>query len=108
MREGVYCFRESGGYIVKNVQTIEDAVERLNSCYDPSESGGYEPHCDIGLYGEDAWTSRLHKPSDFPHSRIGWFRWVPNPTHDDDYAATYLHDAEPHARGAFPAVCLYG
>ena len=93
--DGVWQFHESGSWLVKGDHTKESAVAAINDCI--------AAECDIGCYSDDYPEPLLVDDVWCCESR--WWRWVPAPRGDDNYPC-YLHEAEPHARGAFQAAML--
>jgi hypothetical protein len=100
MNKQLVHFHESGGWLVYGEHTKESAVARLNELTaTPADQEEY------GIYPDDTWTEPFNVET-FRSFDPGWWRWVPAPRLDENYAY-YLHDAKPHSRGAFQAAGLY-
>jgi hypothetical protein len=91
-----------GDLMVKGTDDIAAAVDFLQTWHDPDAAwNGWQ--CDTHLTSDcDCPTDTHRKPDD---ARTRWFRYVPGcPEWCGQGHRYHLHDAEPHARGAFPAV----
>jgi hypothetical protein len=95
----VMHFWESGNYLVKGIHDAASATEEINAW-----EGRRAQDPEIANSEWEDMPTRPMEPSEVRHVVHGWYRWVPRPRdQDDDFPGVYLHEAKPHARGAFEA-----
>lgn len=104
--EGVWHFRDGGGWIVKGATTVEEAVETINSFFELNDDGQPEVMADINIYDDEVPEPPFFT-ADMFEAHGEWHRWVPASSNDDEGYPFYLWPAKPHARGAFQALLIY-